>query len=54
MVLFGMVGFVKYKQVDLVHPDKGVDQALVKDLRCADDDHVIDEMLLPGFLLQTI
>lgn len=50
VILFGMVGFIKDKQVDLLHSDMTVHQAMIQDISRTDDHHVILEMLCPSLL----
>lgn len=50
MVLLRMVSLVKDQQVDLIHPNKCVEQALVQYLCRADNSHVLLEVVLPRLL----
>jgi hypothetical protein len=54
MLLFGMMCFIEYEQVDLLHSNKRVNQALMKNLACAYDNHFVLEMLIPSPFLQII
>ena len=49
MVLFRMVSLVKNEQVDFIHGDESLHQTLTQDFCCAHDDHVVREVLSPGF-----
>ena len=51
MILFGVVGFVENEQIDLVHGNEGMSKALIEDLRCADNDFVLGQPLLPSLAL---
>lgn len=49
MILLCMVGFVKDKEVDLVHADKGTHETLMENFRRAENYHILLELLLPDF-----
>ena len=50
MVLLGMMGLVEDEKINLVDVDEGVMQALVENLCCADNGHVVGKHALPQFL----
>ena len=52
MILFGVVCFIKDQQVDLVHSDVGMGEALVEDLGGADNGHILVKGLLPKGLAE--
>lgn len=45
-----MVGFVKDKEVNLVHADEGTHETLMENFRCAENYHILPQLLLPDFL----
>lgn len=49
MILLCMVGFVKDKEVDLVHADEGTHETLMENFRRAENYHILLELLLPDF-----
>lgn len=54
MILLCVVGFVKDKEIDLVHTYEGSVETLMKNFRCADDYHVLLQLLQPDFLSPVI
>lgn len=51
MVPFGMVSLIENQQVYLIHPNVGIQKALVQNFRCANYHHVIFEIFSPGLLV---
>lgn len=45
---------IEDEQIDLLHPDKGMSQTLLKNRRSADNNHVVLETLLPEFDLEGV
>ena len=52
VILFGVVGFVKDQQVDLVHPNVRVGKALVEDFGSTDNGHVLVKSSVPEGLVR--
>lgn len=50
MTFLGMMSLVENEQVDLLHLDERMHEALSEDLGGADNDHVLIEMLCPYLL----
>jgi hypothetical protein len=50
MILLSIVCLIEYEQVNLLHSNEGVDQALVKNFCGADNNHVVIQVLVPCFL----
>jgi len=47
MFQLGMVGLVEDQQIDLIHCDEGMGEALVKHFSSANDDHVFRKVFEP-------
>lgn len=54
MVLLRMMSLVKYQQVNLVHSNESIEQALVQYLRSANNDHVLLKVILPRLLVPQV
>ena len=51
MILLRVMGFIEDEQIDFVHGNEGMSKALIEDLRCADNDFVLGQPLLPSLAL---
>ena len=54
MILFGVMGLVENKQIDLVHPHVRIEEALVQNLCRAHYHHVRFEVLIPSLFAPQI
>lgn len=54
MILLRVVGFIEDQDVDLTRFDEAIEQALVENLACADNHHVLGEVIIPDLLVPKV
>lgn len=51
MIFLCVMGFVKYQEVYLLHPDEGAQETLLEDFCRTDNHHIIIDTLRPDILI---
>ena len=54
MILFGVMCLIEDQQVDILHPDVGIQKAVVQDIGGTDYNHALTQRFLPYFFTPEI